>query len=350
MKNDLFRRGRRGRRGLFSCLLLLAGASFSNTIHADETVRPEAFRVGPDTYTRFTLSRDEAPPTSYYISSPRQKAPLVLYIQGSGCVPAFIDMGGRNYASTVFSLTTLAHAGQHAVMIVEKPNVPTARPNSERGALDCPKAFNDYFSMGTWLATVKHAVRHAMSLPTVDAKRVLVIGISEGATVASALARDMPEVSGVALVGATGPTQLYDFVAHIYRSSGDDAEKERQLRQLDETVARINRTPESSESFEWGHTNKRWSSFFKESSVNNLLQSRARIYLVSGMADNNVPILSTEVMAAQLRAQGRDVTFRRIPFAGHNLLKEKVPFNELQKEFDAVMAWFSEKQVVQSLP
>jgi pimeloyl-ACP methyl ester carboxylesterase len=205
----------------------------------------------------------------------------------------------------------------------------------------CPKAFNDYFAMGTWLATVKHALRHALSLPDVDARRVLVIGISEGATVASALARDMPEVSDVALIGATGPTQLYDFVANIYRSNGDDAEKERQLRQLDETIARINRTPDSTERFEWGHTHKRWSRFFRESSANNLSQSRARIYLASGMADSNVPILSTEVMAAQLRAQGRDITFRRIPFAGHALIMDKAPMQEMQKEFDLIMAWFS---------
>jgi pimeloyl-ACP methyl ester carboxylesterase len=326
-------------RGLINFLLLVA-ASFSQAAIAADTVRQDAFPVGPDTYSRFTLSRDNAPPTSYYISAPRQKAPLVLYIQGSGCTPAFVAMGGQN-ASTVFSLVTLGHAGQHAVMVVEKPYVPTAAPDMRGGAIDCPKPFNDYFSMGTWLATVKHALRHALSLPNVDPKRVLVIGISEGATVASALARDMPEVSDVALIGATGPTQLYDFVANIYRGNADDAEKERQLRQLDETMARINRTPDSTDSFEWGHTHKRWSSFFRESSANNLSQSRARIYLASGMADSNVPILSTEVMAAQLRVQGRDITFRRVPFSGHNLLKEKAPMQEMQKEFDAIMAWFN---------
>lgn len=320
--------------------LLLAAAAFSCAATAADPVQRDAFAAGPDIYSRFTLSRDNAPPASYYISSPRRKAPLVLYIQGSGCTPVFFERGGQNL-STVFSLVTLAHAGQHAVMVVEKPFAPATPPDESRAALGCPKAYNDYFALGTWLATVKHAVRHALSLPAVDPQRVLVIGISEGATVAAALARDMPEVSAVALIGGSGPTQLYDFVATIYRSGGDDAEKARQLRELDDSVARINRTPDSTDAFEWGHTHRRWSSFFRESSANNLSQSRARIYLASGMADQNVPILSTEVMAAQLRAQGRDITFRRVPFAGHALTRDKAPLQDLQKEFDAIMAWFN---------
>lgn len=324
---------------LINCLLL-GMASFLPLAHAAEPVRQEAFAVGPDTYSKFTLGRGDAPPATYYISSPRRKAPLVLYIQGSGCTPVFVKMSGQN-ASTVFSLVTLAHAGQHAVMIVEKPYAPETAPDQRGGAQGCPKAFNDYFSMGTWLATVKHALRHALALPNVDPGRVLVIGGSEGATVAAALARDMPEVTDVALLGATGPTQLYNFAANIYRSGGDDADKERQLSQLDATVARINRTPDSTDNFEWGHTHKRWSSFFRESSANNLSQSRARIYIASGMADNNVPILSTEVMVAQLRGQGRAVTFRRIPFAGHSLIRDQAPLQEMQAEYDALMAWFS---------
>lgn len=335
MKNKILRRG--------ITVLLLAAAFFSCAATAADPVRRDAFVVGPDTYSRFTLSRDQAPLTSYYLSSPRRKAPLVLYISGSGCAPAFFERGGQ-HLSTVFSLVTLAHSGQHAVMVVEKPFAPASPPDQSRAALGCPKAFNDYFAMGTWLATIKHALRHALSLPEVEPQRVLVIGISEGATVAAALARDMPEVSAVALIGGSGPTQLYDFVANVYRSGGDDADKERQLRELDASVARINRTPDSTDSFEWGHTHKRWSSFFRESSANNLSQSRARIYLASGMADQNVPILSTEVMAAQLRAQGRDITFRRVPFAGHALIVDKAPLQDMQKEFDAIMAWFGAGQ------
>jgi dipeptidyl aminopeptidase/acylaminoacyl peptidase len=45
-------------------------------------------------------------------------------------------------------------------------------------------------------------------------------------------------------------------------------------------------------------------------------------------------------MYAQLRAQGRDVTFRRVPMAGHSLAPEGKPIPEAQKEYDAFIAWF----------
>lgn len=317
-------------------MLFASATSLACAAHPSDFLRKEEIQSGPDTYTRFSLKRADEPDVRYYFSAPRQKAPLVLYIQGSGCTPVFVDSGGGNHASTVFSLVTLAHTRQYAVMVVDKPHAPAVMPGG-----GCPKAFNDYFSFDTWLATVKRALRHALTLPDVDANRVLVIGISEGATVASALARDMAVVSDVALVGATGPTQFYDFIANVYRSEGNDAAKERQLRELDDAIARINDSPQETGKFEWGHTYKRWSSFFKESSVNNLLQSHARVYLASGMSDQNVPMLSTEVMYAQLRAQGRSVRFRRIPFAGHNLVPDGVSSAEMQKEFDALMSWFA---------
>lgn len=61
------------------------------------------------------------------------------------------------------------------------------------------------------------------------------------------------------------------------------------------------------------------------------------------MQDDSTPILSAEVLYAQLRTQRSDVTFRRIPSAGHNLAPEGRPVPEAQKEYDAFMAWFDRR-------
>jgi dipeptidyl aminopeptidase/acylaminoacyl peptidase len=65
------------------------------------------------------------------------------------------------------------------------------------------------------------------------------------------------------------------------------------------------------------------------------------------MQDRAVPILSTEVLYAQLRVQGRDVTFRRVPNAGHGLVKDGLSREEAGKagvtEYDAIMAWFEKR-------
>lgn len=307
-------------------------------------MQEEAFASSPFAITRYTLERSDGPAIRYYLSKPSRKSPLVLYIQGSGCIAPFgrNDTGGRN--STIFSWIPLVQQGRHAVMVVEKPHQPTEPQKGSAGdAIGCAGEFNDYFSFDTWLATLRQAVRHALTQPHVDPRQVLVIGISEGATMAAGLARELPEVTHVALLGATGPTQLYDFAANIYRSSEDDAAKLHRLQELDATVSAINADPKSTTKFAWGHTYLRWSSFFAQSSAGNLSQSQARVYLASGMRDDSVPILSTEVMYAQLRAQGRDVTFRRIPLANHSLVPAGGTFDQVQPEYDALMAWFERR-------
>jgi len=325
--------------------VLAALALLSATVSAAPVAREEAIDFGKTQGTRITLQREGAPDVGYVISRPAQKAPLVLYIQGSGCIPPFLGLGTPKRASTIFSWVTLAQQGRYAVMAIDKPYQPAALPAGQQGgALDCPQAFNDYFSYDRWLATLVQAVRHASTLSWVDTRRVLVIGISEGATMAAGLARAMPEVTDVALIGGTGPTQLFDFAANIHRSDAADVDKVRALQELDAIVTGINADPASTTKFAWGHTYLRWSSFFAQSSSDNLAHAQARVYLASGMRDNNVPILSTEVMYAQLRAQGRDVTFRRVPTGNHSLQADGVPFPEVQKEYDAIMAWFEQQR------
>jgi predicted esterase len=228
-------------------------------------------------------------------------------------------------------------------MAVDKPYQSDEPPKEQFGSVGCAGSFNEHFSYEAWLATLKQALRHALTRPEVDPKRVLLIGISEGGQMAAGLARALPEVTDVVLVGANGPTQLYDFAANIYRSGDSDEVKLARLQELDAIYGSIAADPGSTSKFAWGHPYLRWSSFFAQSTAGNLAHSKARVYLVSGMQDNSVPILSTEAMYAQLRTQGRDVTMRRVPLAGHNLLPDGKPMPEAQKEYDAFMAWFERR-------
>ena len=317
-------------------------AAPSQAASAVQKVREEALAFGELKVSRFSLAGENGAPVRYYLSQPAAKAPLVLFIQGSGCIPPFLKLDTPQRLSTVFNWLPLAQQGKYAVMVVDKPYQPSAMPEDHPGAaIGCPQAFNDHFSYDSWLATLRSAVRHALVQPTVDAGRVLVIGVSEGGTMAAGLARALPEITNVALIGASGPTQLYDFAVDIYGGKDDDAAKARRLEKLDATFSRIQADPASTSKFAWGHTYLRWSSFMAQSSAHNLAQSRARVYLASGMRDSAVPILSTELMYAQLRAQGRDVRFRRVPLADHGLVPEGGTYAQVQPEYDAIMDWFA---------
>ena len=328
----------------FVCAILLAGSGAHAAPAAQQTVQQEPLELGKAAATRFTLHRGGAPDTRYVISQPAHKAPLVLFVQGSGCTPPFVGLGTPNRYSTVFNFVPLAQRGDYAVMVVDKPHQPDAPPPSQPGvATACPAAFNAYFSYDTWLDTLRGALRHALVLPWVDGSRVLVFGVSEGAVMASGLARALPEVTHVALIGGTGTSQLFDFAANAYRAGTNDDDTLARLRDIDATVDAINADPRSTGKFAWGHTYLRWSSFFAQAPGENLVQSKARVYLASGMRDDSVPVLSTEVAYARLRALGRDVTFRRVPRAGHDLMAEGGSMADVQKEYDAILAWFERR-------
>jgi pimeloyl-ACP methyl ester carboxylesterase len=318
-------------------------ASLPLAIHAagDATLRQESM-AGIAPFERFVATGPGMPDTRFYVSTPQAKAPLVLFIQGSGCAPAIYETAPGKPAASVFALVPLGRGGKHAAMVVDKPYAPPAPPADQGGATACPSAFNDHFSMDSWLVALKTALGHALALPHVDRSRVLVIGVSEGATMAAALARDLPEISHVALLGATGPSQYYDFVVKAYAQGADDSDRLRRLQELDAIHAAIAADPRSGSKFAWGHPYKRWSSFFKESSLDNLARSKAHVYIVSGMRDTNVPTLSTEVLYAGLKTRGRDVEIRRIRGAGHDLLQPGAGYGELEKEYAAILRWFED--------
>jgi predicted esterase len=322
----------------FACGILIATSASGAT----SVVRQDDLVLGQAAAARFTLHRDGAPDVRYVVSRPAHKAPLVLFVQGSGCIPPFVGMDTPNRYSTVFNYIPLAQKGDYAVMVVDKPNQPDAPPQAPPGvATGCPAAFNASFSYDSWLDALRTALRHALALPWVDGSRVLVFGTSEGAVMAAGLARAVPEVTHVALIGGTGTSQLFDFVANVQRGAASDEDKLAALREIDATVDAIRAEPRSIDKFAWGHTYLRWSTFFAQAPGEDLVQSKARVYLASGMKDESVPILSTEVTYARLRALGHDVTFRRVPNAGHGLVPPGGTMNDVQKEYDAIMAWFA---------
>ena len=322
----------------FACGILLA----TSAARAASVVRQDDLVLGQAAAARFTLQRDGAPNVRYVVSRPAHKAPLVLFVQGSGCMPPLVGLGTPNPYSTVFNYIPLAQRGDYAVMVVDKPNQPDAPPQAPPGvATGCPAAFNASFSYDSWLDALRVALRHALAQPWVDRSRVLVFGVSEGAVMAAGLARTVPEVTHVALIGGTGTSQLFDFIANVQRGAASDEDKLAALREIDATVDAIRADPRSTDKFAWGHTYLRWSSFFAQAPGEDLLQSKARVYLASGMKDDNVPILSTEVAYARLRALGRDVTFRRVPHAAHGLVPQGGTMLDVQKDYDAIMAWFA---------
>ncbi len=274
---------------------------------------------------------------TYYINRPEKPAPILLMIQGSGCEPVIVEKISGTY-STLFGLMPFAGEGRFTVVAVEKPFIPGAPTQDPGSAKSCGAAFNEDFTAERWLVALRAALDDARKSPRVDKHRTLVFGHSEGAVMASLMAVREDSVTDVIAIGGSGTTQLFDFLAFAYRRCFDASAC---ITEAEQNVRAINADPDSATQFAWGHPYKRWSSFFRVDPGENLLGSKARVYIAFGTADESVPALSEEVAVAKLLVAGRDLTVRRVPNAGHSLTEGSRPdYAEMGKEFRAALDWF----------
>lgn len=310
-------------------------------IEEEVNITSNTIKSGSDEFINYKLNHADQYIVSYYISQTETPTPLVIWIQGSGCRPVFIEGMPGDYASTLFSFTTLAKDKKVSMMVVDKPFTPNQAPRNGGVSTNCPSDFNDNFSSDSWVSSIRSALNHAKQLPWVDETKILILGISEGATVASAIANQDKSITNIALIGASGPSQLYDFIVSIYDSELSDTEKLSKIQELENKYSEIQSDLAENE-FSWGHANLRWKSFFATSSLMNLVNSNAKVYLVSGMKDESVPILSTEALYVELLTQGKDVIFKRLPDSYHNLVSETGSILDTEIEYKLIKKWFLE--------
>jgi pimeloyl-ACP methyl ester carboxylesterase len=274
---------------------------------------------------------------TYYSSHPKKPAPLLIMIQGSGCVPLMNTKGKSTY-STLFDLLPLGAEENFTVIAVEKPFSADASQENTGKAESCSSEFNADFTAERWLAALQASIRDALLLSWVRHDRILILGQSEGAVMAALLAGNDPSITDVISIGGSGTTQLFDFVAGAYRRCFNVSPC---LAEIDQQVRNIAADPTSSTRFAWGHPYKRWSSFFRVDPSDELLKSKARVYIAFGTDDRATPPLSQEIAVAKLTSAGRDVTVRRVPDADHSLLREDVDsFGDLDKEIRTALNWF----------
>nr|WP_315395680.1 prolyl oligopeptidase family serine peptidase [uncultured Duganella sp.] len=308
---------------------------------AAQVTQTGAFTVGATEVVGYRLSQEGEPDVEYFISKTKEPAPLVLLIQGSGCAPAFSGLDTAARSSNVFGYIDLAQQGKYAVMVVNKPFSPKEAPADRGGIIACPTEFNEYFTLENWVRDLGRAYDHAAQQPWVRAGASLALGVSEGAAAAAGLAEKEGRVTSVAMVSGSGPSQYYDFVLGAYAAPGSDDDVKRRLDELEATRQKIAADPDNAKMLAWGHPYKRWSSLFRMSSTRALLRSQARVYIVGGMQDASVPILSSEAMASELIGAGHDVTMRRIPNAGHNLLPAGAPAGNMWPEYQRIVEWYA---------
>jgi pimeloyl-ACP methyl ester carboxylesterase len=310
----------------------------------------EAARLGIP-YHRYTTKDALGRTITFYLSTlpgkkPAARLPVVLIIPGSGCQSVFQQQGDR--VGGGFQNLLLGEAkGRARILIVEKPGVKyldrPARPGSAEKASE---EFLKEHTLPRWAAANVAALQAVRTLPDVAPGRTLVVGHSEGGIVAARVTAELPGVSHVASLAGGGPTQLFDFVANSAQPRPGDkpGDAERRTQAVYSEWARIQKDPESISRFWMGHPYRRWSSFLRHSVTEELLRTKARIYVAAGTRDAVIPVAAHDMLVAELRARGRNVKTERVEGADHGFQTEDMPKKGppvgMQTLLGRVLEWF----------
>lgn len=283
---------------------------------------------------------------TFYLSgmNVKRRLPTAAFIQGSGCHSVFrLGDDGRIHGGYQ-NILQLVSQQRVRVLVVEKPGVQFLdAPKKPGSATGCSQTFIEEHTLDRWAEAVGACLAAACTLPNASKRKLLVIGHSEGGQVAARVAATNPEVSHVALLSSTGPTQLFDVLATS--ESGSPRTKRvsygDRLNEVRKIFEAIQSDPESTSKFAWGHPYRRWSSFLSSSTIEEILRSRARIFVAHGVQDSSVPIAAFDMMVAALIRERRDIVVRRIEGAAHNFAKSRRASPRIMTElFSEILGWF----------
>lgn len=301
-------------------------------------------------FDRYEITDSLNRPITFYVTpAPEPKAgeaakplPLAVFVQGSGGNSLFSKTADGRVGGGLQSMIARDYRGKVRVMSVEKPGVRFLdRPKMDGTAEGTSAEFRREHTPERWTEAISASIDAALKLPGVDPSKVLVVGHSEGGTMAAHVAAANLKVTDVAVLSAGGCSQLFDM-AQLARESrgGEPAEaSEARVEEVYQTWGRIVKDPENIDAMEWGHPRKRWASFLSTSALDGLRQTPARVFLAYGTADRAVPVESCDVLRAELVRLGRDVTVDRRVGEDHGFAAAggQPKFEEV---FGEVMRWW----------
>ncbi len=268
---------------------------------------------------------------TFYLSqhvSDDKDMPVVVCIQGSGARSVFTKNENNHWCGTNHDDYLNPLNGRARLMLVEKPGV-TLFDRGEGDASNCSQEFLLEHTLERWTEAINCAIKSAQKLPGISKEKLLVVGHSEGAQVATHVAFTNPSVTHVARMAGNGPTQLFDLLLAMQKDCAlhskdipEDSPDYRTSTMATESVMHywneIVSDKDSITKFMAGHPYRRWYSFCSNSPMADLLHCSAKLYMVHGTLDTSVPIVSFDVLLAELAAHNRLFTWERIEGVDHS--------------------------------
>lgn len=283
---------------------------------------------------RYTTTDRFGRTITFYLSKtkdPAVKLPLVVCIAGSGSQSRFTEVDtpqGKKIATGGPESAIKKELGDKVrLLVVEKPGVKFLdKPEHFGGAQDSSEEFRREHTLERWGAAIGAALQVGRTLPGVDGDRVLVLGHSEGGIVACRVAAENPCVTHVAVMAGGGPTQLYDLIELARRGKiGPPDNPEAGVKFVMDGWKQVLANPDAIDQYFMGHPHRRWTTFCQTSPIEEIVKSKAKVFIAQGTVDTSVLPETADLLYAELLARGRDVTYEKIDGGDHGFRKESDP-------------------------
>jgi predicted esterase len=241
--------------------------------------------------------------------------PAALLLTGSGPQDRDGDSvgpGGIKLGLTRAIAVALAQVGIASLRCDDRG---TARSSGVFGAATVP----------TWIADARAAVALLRREPTIAPSRVMLVGHSEGAVIASAVAAVDPAIAGVALLAGPGRpvdqvllAQVAWTLARAGLTADEAAAALARHRDAFAAIAADRPLPDTAEAREWSGGEAWLRSHLAREPVSLVARlGRRPVLIAHGAVDQQVATLDADRLAAAARAGGAAVVEHRYPDLDH---------------------------------
>jgi pimeloyl-ACP methyl ester carboxylesterase len=272
--------------------------------------------------------------------------PIVVAITGSGCASVFPRPAGRTGSEQLPGRLLSAAGDGYGIFFLEKRGVSPLDPGCGGSAENGSEEYHAHATRRSRIAEQRLLLNAICDRASVDRGRLALVGYSEGASVAAALAREEPGlVTHVALLSGGGPTQMLELVSLVRAGGGRRSaeETEAEVGRYMETFRRIlGEDGDDDRALFLGHRFGRWRGFLSQALLEDLLALRIPIFVGHGTSDQAVPVLSADLIEVEfIRHRKENLTIRRYPGLDHGFGRGEGPgrVEEMARVIGDLLAW-----------